>query len=136
MPTAAPRPATGVVQPSRKPSEPKLDELEIVDDEDDVHDLAAADVVSEKQPGMSRGSLFPENEPSSLDRPRKKKKKIVAQSWFSTAGGEIVGGTLMMVGAVVWFVGALVLADRIFFYPPILFVAGMVAVFRGITGHD
>ena len=42
----------------------------------------------------------------------------------------------MMVGAVVWFFGALFFLDRIFFYPPIMFVLGIGAVIRGFTGQE
>ena len=35
--------------------------------------------------------------------------------------------------AVVWFVLGL-MADRIFFYPPILFVVGLVAFIKGLVG--
>jgi hypothetical protein len=43
----------------------------------------------------------------------------------------ILGGTGMMVGAVVWFVVGW-MAGRIFFYPPILFVIGIVALIKGL----
>ncbi|HEX7898225.1 MAG TPA: hypothetical protein VF950_10730 [Planctomycetota bacterium] len=43
----------------------------------------------------------------------------------------ILGGVGMMVGAVVWFVVGYA-AGRIFFYPPILFVIGIVAVIKGL----
>lgn len=46
-----------------------------------------------------------------------------------TDGGVIVG-ILMMVGAVVWFVGGLAF-DVIFFYPPILFILGLIATIKG-----
>jgi DNA-directed RNA polymerase subunit RPC12/RpoP len=46
--------------------------------------------------------------------------------------GGVLGGMLAMVGAIVWFVLGLQ-ADRIFFYPPVLFVIGLVAVFKGLT---
>ena len=46
--------------------------------------------------------------------------------------GSMLGGVAMMVIAVVWFFGALFLADRIFFYPPILFIIGLVTFCRGI----
>jgi hypothetical protein len=48
---------------------------------------------------------------------------------------SIITGVLMMVGAVVWFFLGLA-ADRIFIYPPILFVLGIGAVIRGFTGQD
>lgn len=47
----------------------------------------------------------------------------------------VLGGLLMMGGATVWFVLGL-MCDRIFFYPPILFVIGVIALIRGIiTGN-
>lgn len=42
-----------------------------------------------------------------------------------------VSGILMMIGAVVWFVGGLAV-DIIFFYPPILFIFGLIQFFRGL----
>jgi hypothetical protein len=48
---------------------------------------------------------------------------------------EIVTGVLMMVGAVVWFSLAF-LAGYIYFYPPIMFVLGLLAVIRGLTGKS
>jgi hypothetical protein len=43
----------------------------------------------------------------------------------------ILGGIGIMVLAVVWFVVGLA-CDRIFFYPPILFVIGLIALCKGI----
>ncbi len=51
------------------------------------------------------------------------------------SGGTIGSGILMMVGAVVWFVVGLA-CGIIFFYPPILFILGLVQVFRGIFSND
>ncbi len=42
-------------------------------------------------------------------------------------------GVAMMVGAVVWFIVGL-FADRIFFYPPILYILGIVGVVKGLLG--
>jgi hypothetical protein len=42
----------------------------------------------------------------------------------------MLGGVLMMVIAVVWFVVGLMF-DYIFFYPPILFIIGVAALIRG-----
>jgi hypothetical protein len=47
---------------------------------------------------------------------------------------EIVAGAMMMIVAAVWFIGALALG-RLFFYPPILFVLGIAAIVRGLTGN-
>jgi hypothetical protein len=49
--------------------------------------------------------------------------------------GSMIGGILMMLGAVVWFVGGLFF-DIIFFYPPILFVIGLVAFFKGMLSGN
>jgi hypothetical protein len=46
--------------------------------------------------------------------------------------GGAIGGILAMIGAVVWFVAGLA-ADVIFFYPPILFIIGLVAFFKGLA---
>jgi hypothetical protein len=43
----------------------------------------------------------------------------------------IWGGVGMMVGAVLWFVLGW-MAGRIFFYPPVLFVMGLVAAGKGL----
>lgn len=47
--------------------------------------------------------------------------------------GGVAGGLLAMIGAAVWFVLGL-MADRIFFYPPILFVIGLIAFIKGLAG--
>jgi hypothetical protein len=47
----------------------------------------------------------------------------------------VLGGTLAMVGAVIWFVVGLA-NDIIFFYPPILFVIGLGAFFKGLMGGN
>ena len=44
----------------------------------------------------------------------------------------MAGGLLAMVGAVIWFVVGLA-NDVIFFYPPILFVIGLGAFFKGMV---
>jgi len=50
---------------------------------------------------------------------------------MSDKAKAIWGGVGMMVGAVVWFVVGWA-AGRIFIYPPILFVLGIVAVGKGV----
>ncbi len=48
----------------------------------------------------------------------------------------VLGGLAMMVIAVVWFFAGLQFLNRIFFYPPILFVIGLVAFVKGLaTGN-
>lgn len=50
------------------------------------------------------------------------------------ATGSVIGGVLAMVGAVVWFVVGW-LSGYIFFYPPILFVLGLIGVVRGLVAR-
>lgn len=42
----------------------------------------------------------------------------------------VLGGLIMILIAVVWFFGGLAI-DRIFFYPPVLLVIGIVAIVKG-----
>lgn len=44
-------------------------------------------------------------------------------------------GILMMVGAAVWFVFGL-MNDIIYFYPPVLFVLGIISFFKGLFGSE
>lgn len=43
-----------------------------------------------------------------------------------------VAGVILMVLAVLWFFGGIIYLNRIFFYPPILFIVGLVAMIKGI----
>ena len=47
----------------------------------------------------------------------------------------ILGGSIAMVIAVVWFFTALSF-DRIFFYPPVLFIIGLIGVIKGIADKN
>ncbi|MCE9566763.1 MAG: hypothetical protein K8U57_32560 [Planctomycetes bacterium] len=46
--------------------------------------------------------------------------------------GGVAGGAIAMLIAVVWFVVGL-MADVIFFYPPVLFIIGLVSFFKGLA---
>lgn len=48
---------------------------------------------------------------------------------------SIIIGVLMMIGAAVWFFLGLA-ANRIFFYPPVLFLLGIGSIIRGFKGED
>ncbi|MEJ7593771.1 MAG: hypothetical protein WKF77_19710 [Planctomycetaceae bacterium] len=64
------------------------------------------------------------NEPAA---PYERPQEAVARA----SNGSMITGILMMVGAVIWFVGGLA-ADIIFFYPPVLFVLGFIALVKGV----
>ncbi|MEL6894798.1 MAG: hypothetical protein AAFP90_01705 [Planctomycetota bacterium] len=51
----------------------------------------------------------------------------------SPLNGQTGLGLLMMIGSVVWFFGGL-MAGIIFFYPPILFIIGIVTLVKGLLG--
>jgi hypothetical protein len=63
-----------------------------------------------------------------LEEPRRRKSTFVVSS-------GVVTGALMMIVAVIWFFGALAL-NWVFFYPPIMFVLGLVAFTRGLMGYE
>jgi hypothetical protein len=48
----------------------------------------------------------------------------------------VIGGLVMIAIAVVWFVCGLYYLDRIFFYPPVLFVVGVIAIVKGIINDE
>ena len=75
---------------------------------------------------------------------REKRDKGKRESEGSGGGGggseELFGssalyGVAMMIGAVLWFVVGLFF-DRIFFYPPVMFVIGLIALVRGMFNSD
>jgi hypothetical protein len=48
------------------------------------------------------------------------------------ANGDMWKAAIAIVGSIVWFVVGIAFLDRIFYYPPILFIVGVVALIRGI----
>ncbi|MEZ6143204.1 MAG: hypothetical protein R3B84_21780 [Zavarzinella sp.] len=62
-------------------------------------------------------------------RARQRPERPPVDRW----NGNTVTGLLMMLGAVVWF-GLGFAAGRIFIYPPILFILGLVSFFKGFSG--
>ncbi len=68
---------------------------------------------------------------------RKKREPRVAfeEGWFGSINSGVIGGILMIVIAVVWFVVGL-MGGVIFFYPPILAVIGIIAMFKGLFNRQ
>lgn len=54
------------------------------------------------------------------------------KSTFAVDWPTVGTGSLMILGAVVWF-GVGLAGGVIFFYPPVLFVLGLVAVVKGLV---
>jgi hypothetical protein len=65
---------------------------------------------------------------------RKGPRVAFSEGWFGSTNSGVVGGVLMIVIAVVWF-GLGLLANRIFFYPPILAVIGIASIVKGIANR-
>jgi hypothetical protein len=63
-------------------------------------------------------------------------KEQEAPSGGFALNGTAVGGLLTMGGAVLWFALGYFLINRIYIYPPFLFVVGLIAFFRGLAGHE
>lgn len=130
------------------------DDLEVIDDDeppppkrrrredsDEMMEVVAVDDEDEDddRPRKRRPSRD-EDEDSAEDltlipSKRKKRKKKRKDDSSSVATASILGGIGMMVGAVVWFILGIVLIDRIFLYPPILFILGIVAFVKGLMGE-
>ena len=72
--------------------------------------------------------------PKRKPRPRIRRDAPPQRGGFGTANAGIVGGLIMMLLAVVWFVGGL-MVNIIFFYPPILFIIGLIAFIKGLTSR-
>ena len=68
-------------------------------------------------------------------KPKKKKKGPVAEESGTSPLRTILGGVASMVIAGVWF-GLGLASDRIYIWPPIMFVLGFLALCRGIWEHQ
>jgi hypothetical protein len=74
------------------------------------------------------------------DRPRRRRKRVQRNQehggWFglekSVLSGGVIGGGIAMLIAVVWFVVGL-MVGLYFWYPPVLFVIGLIALIRGLV---
>jgi hypothetical protein len=77
----------------------------------------------------------PKRERRGEERREPPRRVVFEEGWFGSVSAGALGGILMMVIAVVWFVVGYA-AGRIFFYPPVLFVVGFIAMVRGLSGND
>jgi hypothetical protein len=98
-----------------------------VDDEDDEDD-------------RPRRKRRVDDEDDEDDRPRRKRprkrraeREESSSSSSSMTNAGIGGGILFMLIAAIWFVCGIIYLDRIFIYPPILFVIGLIAFIKGLV---
>jgi hypothetical protein len=92
-------------------------------------------------PAPARGPAIPGMGPQEAPPKRKRGPKFEAREGRSegysgiTISPTIIYGILMMIGAGVWF-GLGYSAGRIYFYPPILFIFGLITTVRGFFGYE
>lgn len=102
------------------------------------HDFSSSAASTGAQYGSSSSYQSP-NQSNSANRYLANAEADMRQKQRSDSGAEessfwdagTGAGVLMMVGAVVWFFGGLALGI-LFYYPPILFIAGLISFVRGI----
>lgn len=120
----APPAAVSARRPAPPPMPPPMPRRN--DDFDDEED-------AEDRPRGRRRRREPDEDDRSIRRGRRNEDEPVQEEQSSTNSTVgIVGGILMIIGAAVWFVGGIVWLNRIFFYPPILAILGIVAIVKGI----
>jgi hypothetical protein len=139
---------------------PEEIELEVVEDEEEVLEVLPAEpqtrrsaiqaTPSAKRPARLSSSADDERIQASRrrdkeDEPRPKRRPKLwrekargpaiafEEGRFGSTKAGIAGGMLMILIAVVWFVLGLAV-NRIFIYPPILFVIGVIAIIKGLAG--
>ncbi len=114
--------------------------VQVADDDAEFDEFGplqpAADDREESEPSLPprvKRRSNPTKQDVRSDQPAR--QKLLKKGWFESTNGGILGGVLMMLIAVVWFVAGLA-AGRIFFYPPILLIIGFVAVCKGLFNSE
>jgi hypothetical protein len=111
------------------------------EDEDDDDDRSRREEVRRRQEREEEREREAEREERRLLKQHRKETRRDAtrysqprvsfeRGWFGSMNAGIVGGLLMILIAVVWFVVGLAFGI-IFFYPPILAVIGVIAIIKG-----
>jgi phage FluMu protein Com len=130
-----PAPRKRRATPSRRsapPPQPVVDDF-AESDFDDFEDIEDYDEIGADI--FNGGNALPPRT-GKAGRQKTKRSELSSPSGGSedkTATAQIIGGIAMMVGAVAWFVGGLIWMNRIFFYPPIMFVIGLVGLIKGLV---
>lgn len=130
-PLVTPAPASFEFEEDRPRSRPKRrDEEEDEGEDDDRPRRKSRSRDEDEEEDDDRPRRRKRRDEDDDDDPRSKRLPPAPEINNTTPLATIGVGILMMFGAVVWFVGGLFF-DYIFFYPPILFILGIVAVVRG-----
>jgi hypothetical protein len=78
---------------------------------------------------------MPHRPKASSKVPERAPRVVFEEGWFGSVNAGVIGGVLMILIAVVWFVVGFA-AGRIFFYPPILVLIGFGAIIKGLFNRD
>lgn len=140
--------ASPLTVPNPPPPEPEPeDDYEVVEEPLPVAKAATVRAVPATPPVSKLGGSRWADKPAPRrvvddddDRPAKPKKKKKRRPSESSGGGVtvsggVVAGLFMMLGAVVWLVVGLYFG-WLFFYPPVLFIIGLISLIKGLMGFD
>ncbi|HTU20060.1 MAG TPA: hypothetical protein VMG10_18490 [Gemmataceae bacterium] len=110
------------------------------DDEEAPRRAAIQTEAPEVRPPRRRAVEDDEPIPRKRSRPTRDIKRrtpavTFERGWFGSINAGVAGGILMILIAVVWFIGGLAVG-YIFFYPPILLVIGIIAIVKGGLGNN
>lgn len=113
----------------------------LADDEEPVRRSASRAAIQAEPKPRRREDEHDEEPPirkrSKRSRSIKKREPLVTfePGWFGSINSGIVGGVLMVLIAVIWFVVGL-MGGIIFFYPPVLFIIGFIAIVKGALDNN
>jgi hypothetical protein len=128
----------GVPVPKVAPAKEDILVAEAVDEEYDRRTALRAEPPPPRRSG-SHDAPSRSRKRASLrysEDPRRDRNSSFGGALSGTGNAGVLGGLLMILIAVVWFVGGAALGVW-FIYPPILFVIGIVAIIRGaVSGGD
>jgi hypothetical protein len=81
------------------------------------------------------GAAKPPQPARKKEKPSRRAPRVAfEEGWFGSLNAGIVGGILMMLIAIIWFVVGLA-GGVIFFYPPVLLVIGLFAMIKGFISR-
>ena len=119
------------------------------DVEYDAADVSVVDTPSDTEKGPDRDEPEAPASTAITDRPvnrapvkkrrpaskreRKKERRRLPMVFINR---EVACGIVMIVAAIVWFVGGLLWLNRVFFYPPVLLILGIAAIYKGFRAPE
>jgi hypothetical protein len=130
------RPADSQQTPKEEPNESPKGSFKVADDDEKPRRRREREYdEDDEKPRRRREREYDEDD----ERPRKRKQADNGGGFFSTEksilNAGVLGGLLAMIGAVAWFVLGFMLG-WVFYYPPILFILGLISFVKGLFGNN